>query len=178
MIVKVTSINIFNIHLVNFFYLVPNVEPKQQQAQLINFSMDKKLKNFHCHRLILSAYSEFFHYYFTTIHNSSTLIHQSSIYLDIDSETMNNILNLIYFNSVDIETELELNNLQMAARKLGLKNITIINGNNDKMTRTEISIKNHLIDFNESSTKGKKRLFTQTDDSNLFTSGNQAKCKF
>ncbi|KAH9393376.1 skeletal muscle fiber differentiation [Tyrophagus putrescentiae] len=88
----------------------------------ISSTHPRTYRTFKCHRLVLSAYSEFFRHCFLDSAKSEV----SSLFLDIEPRTLENILRLIYTGQIEI-TQSELELFFNASTKLSLKDFKIAN---------------------------------------------------
>ncbi|KAI2801303.1 hypothetical protein BLOT_010852 [Blomia tropicalis] len=103
----------------------------------------RNYQTFKCHRLVLSAYSDFFRQFF--LENQISQQNNNNIgmtmFLDIEPHTFENILNLIYFGNCEIiQTDLEL--FVNATTKLGVKDFKVSCSN--EMSQVDQFDLNHL----------------------------------
>ena len=107
----------------------------------------KSYRVFKCHRLILSAYSDFFRQCFLDFSNRGELVANSSpppssLFLDIEPRTMESIISLIYRGYIEI-VKSDLNLFCDAVEKLGLKDLKIVDLTEQQQHNPEIE-HNHL----------------------------------
>lgn len=113
-------------------------------------------RTFKCHRLVLSAHSDFFRHCFLDTAKSDV----SSVFLDIEPRTLESILRLIYFGQIEIaQSDFEL--FFNAATKLGLRDFKLANSNEVFNVDSDL---NHL-----------KRRLTQDESMSLKASSKSAK---
>ncbi|KAF7487949.1 hypothetical protein SSS_07010 [Sarcoptes scabiei] len=114
-------------------------------------------QEFRCHRLILSAYSDFFRRLFTSMYENGSIGNphhlSSSLFLDIDAFIFDSILRLIYIGYADLPIDRK-DEIQAAISKLELKEV--------HFDCVPIKLKPILTD-NEPINYLKKRLLTSSD---------------
>ena len=119
-------------------------------------------RTFKCHRLVLSAYSDFFRQCFLDSAKSNV----ASLFLDIEPRTLENILRLIYFGQIEIiQSDIEL--FFNAATKLSLKEFKIANSNEVFNVDSDLNhLKRRLTQDETSQSKSSKQLKDKSREQN------------